>query len=112
MKQKALILIVDDEQAMRRNMAELLEGQGFRYAEAGDGEEALQKVKSLLPDLVLLDINLPQKDGLLVLKEIQQLFPKLPVIIFTAYGTSERAIEAMKSGAFDYIEKPSSLMNF
>jgi len=112
MKNKKIILVVDDEPAMRNNMTELLESQGFGYAEAGDGDEAISKVKTIYPDLVLLDINLPKKNGLAVLKEIQTFQPKLPVIIFTAYGTSERAIEAMKSGAFDYLEKPFELDEF
>ncbi len=112
MSKRKLVLIVDDERAMRKNMSDLLTNQGFASEEAADGFEALAKVKSFIPDLVLLDINLPQKDGLAVLKEIQSLFPKLPVIIFTAYGTSERAIEAMKSGAFDYLEKPFELDEF
>ena len=112
MKNKKLILVVDDEPSMRNNMTELLENEGFAYSEAEDGEAAIEKVKTIHPDLVLLDINLPKKDGLTVLKEIQEFHPKLPVIIFTAYGTSERAIEAMKSGAFDYLEKPFELDEF
>lgn len=112
MKNKKLVLIVDDEHAMRSNMAELLEGQDLRYAEAVDGDDAIDKVMSLKPDVVLLDINLPKKDGLTVLKEIQKLNSKIPVIVFTAFGTSERAIDAMKSGAFDYLEKPFELDEF
>lgn len=112
MKSKKLILVVDDEPAMRNNMTELLDSEGFSFAEATNGEEALEKVKNIFPDLVLLDINLPKIDGLTVLKEIQKVLPKLPVIIFTAYGTSERAIEAMKSGAYDYMEKPFELDEF
>lgn len=112
MSHKKLVLIVDDEPAMRKNIVELLYGQGYDYAEAVDGDKVLDKVKFLVPDVILLDINLPKKDGLTLLKEIQELFPKLPVIIFTAYGTSERAIEAMKSGAFDYLEKPFELDEF
>jgi len=112
MSRKKLVLVVDDEPAMRQNIVELLQSQGYDYAEAVDGEETLDIVKSLVPDVILLDINLPKKDGLTLLKEIQELFPKLPVIIFTAYGTSERAIEAMKSGAFDYLEKPFELDEF
>ena len=112
MSSKKLVLIVDDEPAMRQNIVDLLHSQGYDFAEAADGDEAFAKVKSLVPDVILLDINLPKKDGLSLLKEVQELFPKLPVIIFTAYGTSERAIEAMKSGAFDYLEKPFELDEF
>jgi two-component system response regulator AtoC len=112
MKNQKLILIVDDESSMRKNMADLLESEGYNYIEAADGEEALSKVKINLPDLVLLDINLPKLDGLSVLREIVKLFPPIPVIIFTAYGTSDRAIDTMKLGAFDYLEKPFELDEF
>jgi two-component system response regulator AtoC len=112
MKNNKLILIVDDEPSMRKNMADLLESENYHSIEAADGEEALTKVRTNLPDLVLLDINLPKIDGLTVLKEIIEIFPQIPVIIFTAYGTSERAIDAMKSGAFDYLEKPFELDEF
>jgi len=112
MKEKKHVLIVDDEAPMRLNIAELMTGEGYNYSEAAGGDEAILMVQKIIPDLVLLDINLPQKDGLTVLGEIQKLFPKLPVIVFTAYGTSERAIEAIKLGAFDYIEKPFELDEF
>ena len=112
MKTKKHILIVDDEPSMRRNIADLMTIEGYSSSEADSGDNALELVQKIIPDLVLLDINLPQRDGLTVLADIQKLFPKLPVIMFTAYGTSERAIEAMKLGAFDYIEKPFELDDF
>lgn len=112
MNRKKHILIVDDEAPMRQNIVELMASEGYDYSEAEGGEEVILLVKKFVPDVVLLDINLPQKDGLTVLADIQKLFPKLPVIIFTAYGTSEKAIEAMKLGAFDYIEKPFELDDF
>ncbi len=106
------ILIVDDEAPMRKNVCDLLSDKGYALSETGNGEEALQKIKTELVDLVLLDINLPGIDGLTALSKIKKYTPDLPVIIFTAYGTSERAIEAMKSGAYDYIEKPFELDEF
>ena len=112
MKNQKLILIVDDEPSMRKNMADLLDNEGYKYIEASDGEEAISMVVSKIPDLVLLDINLPKIDGINALKEIVKHFPQMPVIIFTAFGTSERAISAMKSGAFDYLEKPFELDDF
>ena len=106
------ILIVDDEAPMRKNVCDLLSDKGYALSETGNGKDAIQKIKTEPVDLVLLDINLPEMDGLTALSKIKTYTPDLPVIIFTAYGTSERAIEAMKSGAYDYIEKPFELDEF
>lgn len=106
------ILIVDDEAPMRKNISDLLSPLGYETLEAGDGEAALLKFHQDKPHVVILDINIPKKDGLEVLKEIKAISVDIPVIIFTAYGTSERAIEAMKQGAFDYLEKPFELDEF
>jgi two-component system response regulator AtoC len=106
------ILIVDDEAPMRKNISDLLSPLGYETLEAGDGEAALFKFHQDKPHVVILDINIPKKDGLEVLKEIKAISVDIPVIIFTAYGTSERAIEAMKQGAFDYLEKPFELDEF
>lgn len=109
MRRTRQILIVDDEISMRKNLVDLLSSNSYNVDEAGDGEEALVRVSERKFDLVLLDINLPHMDGISTLNEIKASHPDLPVIIFTAYGTSERAIRAMKSGAYDYIEKPFEL---
>lgn len=109
MKNNKLILVVDDESSMRKNIVDILTGEGIKTIEAGDGQEAVAKVDEVKPDVVLLDINLPKMDGLTALREIKKSYPDLPVIMFTVYGTSERTIEAMKSGAFDYLEKPFEL---
>ncbi len=106
------ILIVDDEAPMRKNVFDLLSTKGYSLSEADNGEEAVEIIKTENVDLVLLDINLPGIDGLTTLNQIKTFNSDLPVIIFTAYGTSERAIEAMKSGAYDYIEKPFELDEF
>jgi two-component system response regulator AtoC len=112
MKNQKTILIVDDEAAMRKNLSELLGEEGFKIVEAVDGEGAISVVKDQQPHLILLDINLPRTDGLAVLVEVKRTQPDVPVIVFTAYGTSERAIQAMKSGAYDYLEKPFDLDEF
>lgn len=104
--------MVDDEASMRRNISDLLAPLGYETVEAGDGEEALQKLVLEKPHVVILDINLPKKDGLTVLMDLKAKSSDIPVIIFTAYGTSERAIKAMKMGAFDYLEKPFELDEF
>lgn len=112
MKNKKLILIVEDEISMRKNLSDLLISENFLIEEASDGEEAVEKIFSLKPDIILLDVNLPKKDGLQVLKECKDKNVTAPIIILTAFGTSERAIEAMKHGAFEYIEKPFDLDEF
>jgi two-component system response regulator AtoC len=106
------ILVVDDEASMRRNVIDVLSPRGCKITEAADGIEGLKRVKEASFDLVLLDINLPKKDGLAVLAELKEIAPDVPVILFTAYGTSERAIQATKGGAYDYIEKPFELDDF
>jgi two-component system response regulator AtoC len=106
------ILVVDDEASMRKNISDLLIPLGYQTIESGDGESALTRFHHEKPNLVILDLNLPKKDGLEVLKEIKETANDIPVIIFTAFGTSERAIKAMKLGAFDYLEKPFELDEF
>jgi two-component system response regulator AtoC len=106
------VLIVDDEVAIRRNISDLLLPLGYKVEQSGDGQDGLQVFINFKPQVVILDINLPRKDGLSLLKDIKNMNSGVPVIIFTAYGTSERAIEAMKLGAFDYIEKPFDIDEF
>lgn len=100
------LLVVDDEIAMRLNVRDLLGSPSLTVLEAGDGSEALELVEREKIDVILLDINLPGIDGIETLGRIKERHPALPIILFTAYGTSERVIEAMKMGAYDYIEKP------
>ncbi|MBE0673785.1 MAG: sigma-54-dependent Fis family transcriptional regulator [Bacteroidales bacterium] len=106
------VLVVDDEAAIRRNISDLLTPIGYDVAQSGDGHDALQVFMSHKPQVVIVDINLPRKDGLSLLKDIKKMDQNVPVIVFTAFGTSERAIEAMKLGAFDYIEKPFEIDEF
>ena len=100
------ILIVDDDQSMRYSLNRMLEGQGFLMSLAKNGVEALERFDQEKPDLVIMDIKMPGQSGLEVLKEIKERDPKALVILMTAFGTTETAIEAMKFGAFDYILKP------
>jgi nitrogen regulation protein NR(I) len=99
------ILIVDDDKSIRYSLKRMLEGP-FAILTAQNGEEALQRVRENSPDLILMDIKMPGQSGMEVLKEIKGIDPKTLVIMMTAYGTTETAIEAMKYGAFDYIIKP------
>ena len=100
------ILIVDDDQSMRYSLNRMLEGQGFLVSPAKNGTEALERFEQEKPDLVIMDIKMPGQSGLEVLREIKERDPKALVILMTAFGTTETAIEAMKFGAFDYILKP------
>jgi DNA-binding NtrC family response regulator len=100
------LLVVDDEAAMRRNVRDLLSSPSLAVLEAENGRRALELLELGGVDVVLLDIHMPGIDGIETLVRIKRLWPDLPVILFTAYGTSERVIEAMKKGAYDYIEKP------
>ena len=101
-----LILVVDDEAGMRKYLKKLLTDNNFRVRLASNGEDGLEKLQKDVPDLVLADLKMPKMDGLRFLKEIRKEFPKIIVIIMTAYGTMDSAIKAMKLGAYDYINKP------
>jgi two-component system nitrogen regulation response regulator NtrX len=103
------ILIVDDEQSIRRSLAGILSDEGFETAGAEDGEKALAAVRDERPDVVLLDIAMPGRDGVEVLEEMRQSWPGLPVVMMTGHGTVETAVRATQLGAFDFIEKPLSV---
>jgi DNA-binding NtrC family response regulator len=91
---------------MRRNVGDLLSGPSLRVIEAENAAQAFALLRRRRVDVVLLDIQMPGADGIATLEEIKKAFPDLPVILFTAYGTSERVIEAMEKGAYDYLDKP------
>ena len=100
------ILIVDDDDQLRLSFHKLLAEEGYTVESAAAGEAAVKKVEKKVPDLVILDMRLPGMNGLETFRSIHRMEPKLPVIIMTAYGTTENAIEATKLGAFDYVLKP------
>jgi len=100
------ILIVDDDKDMRDILSDLISSDGYKAITASDGRKALIETKAHSPDLVLLDIRLPEMDGLKVLEEIKKMDKDLPVIMLTAHEDVKGAVQAMKSGAFDYITKP------
>ncbi|MBI2879614.1 MAG: sigma-54-dependent Fis family transcriptional regulator, partial [Candidatus Rokubacteria bacterium] len=104
-----LILIVDDEKAIRTALSGILEDEGYRVASAGAGTEALARVADELPELVILDIWMPDLDGLETLAELKRLHPDLAVVMISGHGTIETAVKATKLGAYDFIEKPLSL---
>jgi two-component system, NtrC family, response regulator AtoC len=100
------ILVVDDEKLIRWSLKERLTREGHAVTEAEDGRAAAAALDAELPDLVLLDMKLPDTDGLTILRSVVEKAPHLPVIIITAYSTVDTAVEAMRVGAYDYISKP------
>lgn len=107
-----LILVVDDEPSMRLNIIELLEDEGYDLLQASNGAEAVQLAMKHNPTIILMDIKMPELSGIQALKTLKQNAKHIPIIIFTAYGSNEKPIEAMKAGAFDYLEKPFDIDTF
>lgn len=103
------ILIIDDEKTIRWSLSEALTESQFEVLDAENGEQGLDLFKTKLADLVLLDLKLPGENGIQILKQIKCVEPGVPVIMMTAYGEIETAVEAMKNGAYDFILKPFSL---
>ncbi|MFA4947259.1 MAG: sigma-54 dependent transcriptional regulator [Candidatus Krumholzibacteriia bacterium] len=106
---KPVILLVDDEDTIRLFLEKTLREEGYEALTAATGTEALELTRSELPDLVLLDLKLPDMNGLDVLKQIKEEVPEVCVIMLTAFGDIETAVTAMKKGAFDFVSKPVNL---
>jgi two-component system, NtrC family, response regulator AtoC len=106
---KPVILLVDDEDTIRLFLEKTLREEGYEALTAATGTEALELTRSDLPDLVLLDLKLPDMSGLDVLKQIKEEVPEVCVIMLTAFGDIETAVTAMKKGAFDFVSKPVNL---
>jgi two-component system response regulator HydG len=104
----AKILIVDDQRNMRTTLAMMLRGTGYEVDEAADGEQGSDRGATGAYDVVLTDLRMGTKDGIDVLRSIKDAQPLTEVIVMTAYGTIESAVEAMRLGAYDYIQKPFS----
>ncbi|HZN53756.1 MAG TPA: sigma-54 dependent transcriptional regulator [Candidatus Polarisedimenticolaceae bacterium] len=105
-RRKPLVLVADDESDIRASLRMILEYEGYALAEAASGEEALAKLETERPDVVLLDIKMPRIDGLEVLARIKQSDPALSVVVISGHATIATAIEATRLGAFDFMEKP------
>jgi UDP-3-O-acyl N-acetylglucosamine deacetylase len=106
---KERILIVDDEKNIVSSLQEILNDEGYDIVTAEDGLDALEKVQSEPPDLVLLDIWIPGMDGIEVLQAIKTYHPEIEVLVMSGHGTIDTAVKATKLGAYDFIEKPFSL---
>ncbi|HLD47105.1 MAG TPA: sigma-54 dependent transcriptional regulator, partial [Desulfobaccales bacterium] len=103
------ILIVDDDAQLRQSFEKLLNAEGHTVKTASSGEAAITQVKAAVPDLVIMDVRMPGMSGLEAFRAIHEIEPKLPVIIMTAFGTTDTAIEATKLGAFEYVLKPPEI---
>ena len=100
------IIIIDDEANIRKTLSLVLEAAGHKVDVAGDGDEALGLCRDYHPDIAFVDLHMPKMEGLEVLSHIRAISPKTAVVIITAYGSAANAVEAMKLGAVDFIEKP------
>jgi UDP-3-O-acyl N-acetylglucosamine deacetylase len=103
------ILVVDDEDGVRESVREVLADEGYRVVDTSDGTRVLELIKEEKPELVLLDIWMPQVDGIGLLKEIKSQEPDINVVMVSGHGNIHTAVTATKFGAFDFIEKPVSL---
>jgi len=103
------ILVVDDEDGVRESVREVLSDEGYRVVDTADGTRVLDMIKAERPELVLLDIWMPQVDGIGLLKEIKSQEPDINVVMVSGHGNIHTAVTATKFGAFDFIEKPVSL---
>jgi len=101
------ILIVDDEKNIRTALSRFFELHGHNAASAETAEEALMQMRKSSFDCVVLDLKLPDLDGIQALQKLKEIDPYVPVILLTAHGTTARAVEAIKKGAFDFFEKPA-----
>jgi two-component system response regulator HydG len=108
-ERQGMILVVDDEAPQRRLLGDFVASLGFRCQEAASAEQALDMLRASLPDMVLLDVRLPGMNGIEALPHIRNLSAELPVLLITAHGELRQAVEAMKSGADDYLLKPLDL---
>ncbi|RPI74834.1 MAG: sigma-54-dependent Fis family transcriptional regulator, partial [Desulfobacteraceae bacterium] len=106
MTEPKAVLIIDDEKNMQHLLQVMLEKSGYRAATAADGVEGLELLGASRFDFILCDIKMPRMDGLSFLKQAHDRFPEKTVIMMSAYGTIDTALEAMKLGAYDYISKP------
>src|SRR3990172_249261 len=100
------VLVIDDEEGARFGIAKVLEREGNHVELAADGKEGLEKICSFHPQCVISDINMPNMDGITLLKEVSQVTNPPPVILMTAYGSEAMVVQGLRAGAYDYISKP------
>jgi two-component system nitrogen regulation response regulator NtrX len=105
----AKILIIDDERSIRATLREILEYEKYEVDEAVDGQDGIEKISKNKYDIALCDIKMPKLDGIEVLEKSQTINPELPFIMISAHGSIETAVDAVKKGAYDFIQKPPDL---
>jgi two-component system nitrogen regulation response regulator NtrX len=105
---KSRVLVIDDEAAIRDSLRMILEYEDYQFMGAASGQEALDVVRRERPDIVLLDIKMPGMDGMEVLRKLRALDEGLPVVMISGHGTTATAVEAIRSGAIDFLDKPLS----
>ncbi len=105
----ARILVVDDEQSIRNTLRDILEFESYIVDEASDGMDCLAKVKQNNYDVIIMDVKMPKLDGMEALEKIQSINPDIPIVIISGHGNIDTAVEAVKKGAFDFIQKPMDL---
>ena len=103
------ILVADDDAAIRSLLKQVLGDEGYAVVEAATGTEVLEQAKTSNPDLVIMDVRMPELDGIETLQKLRTAAPRISVLIMTAFGSSNHAIKAMELGAFDYVTKPFEL---
>ena len=103
------VLVVDDEPDVRSLLSDLLKEEGYKVHTADSATKALAEIGKSMPDLVMMDVKLPDQDGIALLKQLKRDEPELEVIMMTAFGGSSTAIKAMEQGAYDYVTKPFEL---
>ena len=102
------VLVVEDKENYRELICEILQDGGFDGEGVGDGAGALDLVRKRRFDLVVTDLFLPDREGFDVMEDVHRIYPDIPILIVTAFGSVERAVEAVKRGAFDFLPKPFS----
>jgi len=105
----AKILIIDDEKSIRSTLREILEYEKYTVEEAVDGQDGIEKLAKGKYDIALCDIKMPKLDGIEVLEKAQKISPELPFVMISAHGSIETAVDAVKKGAYDFIQKPPDL---
>ena len=106
---KTTVMVVDDELLIRKSLSKVLRARGFRVEVASTGGEGIEKVAEVHPQVMILDMRLPDTDGLSVLRRVREMDPLLQVIVITAFGDVQSAVDAMKLGACDFLRKPYEL---
>lgn len=105
----ARILVVDDDRSIRRTLRDILEFEKYVVDEAGDGLDCIVKIKQNKYDVIIMDIKMPKMDGMEAIDRVQELKPETPVVMISGHGNINTAVEAVKKGAFDFIQKPPDL---